>query len=162
MAGKEYKAPQEYSPFGGPYVFLAGSIEIGKATKWQDHASAKLLEMGFSVLNPRRDDWDSSWVQDISNPQFVQQVNWELDSIDCADLVLMYFEPGTMSPITLLELGALYGFGDKTVYIVCPEGFWRRGDVQVVASRHPAFFMCDTIDQALSEIWDNFRDSLGW
>jgi hypothetical protein len=30
------------------------------------------------VLNPRREDWDSSWIQSIDNPQFREQVEWEI------------------------------------------------------------------------------------
>lgn len=44
-------------------------------------------------------------VQEASNPQFRQQVEWELNALSVADLIVFYFDPATRSPITLLELG---------------------------------------------------------
>lgn len=42
----------------------------------------------------------------------------------------MYFSPNTKSPISLLELG-LFARSGK-VRVVCPEGFWRKGNVDIV------------------------------
>ena len=110
-------------------VFLAGSIEMGRAERWQDGASKKLQEANFTVFNPRRDDWDASWEQSIDNPQFREQVEWELNALQVAERVLLYFSPGTQSPISLLELG-LNALSRKLV-VVCPEGFWRKGNVDI-------------------------------
>lgn len=57
------------------------------------------------LLNPRRDDWDAGWKQDITDPQFFQQVSWELNGLDRADHIILYFVPGSKAPISLLELG---------------------------------------------------------
>jgi len=46
------------------YLFLSGSIEMGKAEKWQDRVVRLLEKTDWTILNPRRDDWDSSWIQD--------------------------------------------------------------------------------------------------
>ena len=46
----------------------------------------------------------------------------------------MYLAPETKSPISLLELG-LHAAGGKMI-VVCPEGFWRKGNVEIVCSRH--------------------------
>lgn len=156
MQVKEYKAPEEYSICQGSWVFLAGSIEQGKADDWQKYAAEKLVADGWNVLNPRREVWDAGWVQSINNPKFKEQVNWELDGLDAADIVLFYFDPATMSPISLLELGFVLGLGDKSVYVVCPEGFWRKGNIEVVCSRHPAFHLFETIDEALEAIHAHF------
>jgi len=115
-------------------VFLAGSIEMGKAEDWQTEMSQYFLERGYNVFNPRRSDWDSSWTQEFTNPQFSQQVNWELDSLEVCDIILLYLIPGTLSPISLLELG-LHA-GEKNLYVVCPDGFWRRGNVEIVCNRY--------------------------
>src|SRR3974390_885282 len=101
---KVIKAPQKLE-IDGPAIFLAGSIEMGKAVDWQTLMTNKLYDFKATILNPRRDDWDSSWEQKIENPQFSEQVNWELDALDRADIIAMYFDPKTMSPISLLELG---------------------------------------------------------
>ncbi len=117
-----------------PVVFLAGSIEMGAARDWQTQLEACLSDLDVTVLNPRRDDWDSSWRQSIEEPKFREQVEWELDGLDHADVVAMWLEPETLSPITLLELG-LHARGGRLV-VGCPTGFWRRGNVEVVCARY--------------------------
>jgi len=47
---------------------------------------------------------------------------------------VIYFEPGTQSPITLMELGYVAG-RCSNVIVCCPEGFWRRGNVQIMCER---------------------------
>ena len=42
-------------------LFLAGSIEMGAAVNWQDRLTTDLTPSPVRILNPRRDDWDSSW-----------------------------------------------------------------------------------------------------
>jgi hypothetical protein len=81
------------------YVFLAGSIEMGKAEDWQSKAADYFEHKGYGVFNPRRKDWDNSWEQDFSHAQFSQQVNWELDNLDNADIIFFYFDEIGMSPI---------------------------------------------------------------
>jgi hypothetical protein len=111
-------------------IFLAGSIEMGAARDWQTEVEESLVDLEGVLFNPRRDDWDSSWKQSIDNFQFRQQVEWELKAQEMADTVLFHFEPGTQSPITLLELGL---FVEKAV-VHCPDGYWRKGNVDVVCN----------------------------
>lgn len=114
-------------------LFLAGSIEQGIAADWQQVVQSALSPHDVCVLNPRRDAWDPSWVQSIENPEFKYQVEWELKGIMEADLVLFYIDPSTKSPITLLELGLCAGWkAEGEILVVCPHGFWRRGNVEVV------------------------------
>lgn len=93
-----YKPPHDLNSilWNKTSIFLAGSIEMGKATHWQKKAG-ELLSEQYIVLDPRRDDWDASWEQDINNPHFRVQVQWELDALERADKVLFYFEPGERS-----------------------------------------------------------------
>jgi hypothetical protein len=116
-------------------VFLAGSIEMGKAEDWQA-VIPEIFEdrQNLVFFNPRRDDWDSSWEQKESNPQFSEQVNWEMDKLDESDIIFMYFSPETKSPISLLELG-LHAESEKMI-VCCPDEFWRKGNVDIVCSRH--------------------------
>jgi len=135
----EVKAPGYYGLETS--VFLAGSIEMGAAEMWQEKAFKYLKNkikpsMGCTVLNPRRDDWDSSWEQDINNPQFYEQVTWEKDGIKAANVVFFYFDPNTKSPITLMELGYVLGKFPNKAVVCCPEGFWRKGNVDVMCSEH--------------------------
>jgi hypothetical protein len=118
-------------------VFLAGSIEMGKAINWQTELVSGLSghdNEPYIVYNPRRDDWDSSWEQKITNDQFREQVEWELSSLDDSDIIVMYFDPNTQSPISLLELGLYADSGKVIVY--CPNGFWRKGNVDIVCKKY--------------------------
>ncbi len=128
------KAPTPYFSKDRYTVFLAGSIEGDTAMNWQDYISDKLVDQEVSLLNPRRDTWDTSWKQEITNKQFKKQVDWELDGLDQADLIVMYFDKNTKSPISLLELG-LYAASNKMV-VCCPDGFWRKGNVDIVCERY--------------------------
>jgi hypothetical protein len=130
-------------------IFLAGSIELGLAEKWQEKVIAALSDKPIRFLNPRRDDWDSSWSQDINNDAFVEQVVWELTSLEMAQIVIMYFDPNTKSPISLLELG-LHAKEQKLV-VLCPEGFWRKGNVDVVCEYY-SIHQVDTFDELIEFI----------
>jgi hypothetical protein len=130
-------------------VFLAGSIEMGVAEHWQKKVIDALSDKPIRFLNPRRDDWDSSWSQDINNDQFVEQVVWELTSLEMAQIVIMYFDPNTKSPISLLELG-LHAKEQKLV-VLCPEGFWRKGNVDVVCEYY-SINQVDTFDELIEFI----------
>jgi hypothetical protein len=128
----EVQAPNQYI-LNTRSVFLAGSIEMGKAEKWQDLVIKHLRGWNITVFNPRRNDWDSSWEQKESNVQFRNQVLWELEAIDKADMVAFYFDPKTQSPISLLELGLCAQ--KKPTVVCCPEGFWRKGNVDIVCKK---------------------------
>lgn len=116
-----------------PSIFLAGSIEQDVAERWQDRVIENLKDLPIAILNPRRASWDSSWEQSIDNPQFKEQVTWELDALEKADTILLYFDPKTKSPISLLELGLFAKSGKMMV--CCPKGFWRKGNVDIVCER---------------------------
>lgn len=131
----EIKAPNTYLLIPKQQrIFLAGSIEMGKADNWQSRLSKSLEDREGLILNPRRDDWDACWEQVISNPQFRQQVDWELTAMEDATHIVMYFDPTTKSPVSLLELGLHARSGKLTV--CCPDGFWRKGNVDIVCKRY--------------------------
>lgn len=129
---KVYK-PTDSEQYDSFSIFLAGSIEMGAAEDWQTRLTNELESYPIAIFNPRRDEWDSSWVQSITNPNFNYQVNWELDMLTASDIIFMYFSPETKSPISLLELG-LFADSDKMI-VVCPDGFWRKGNVEIVCDR---------------------------
>lgn len=107
---------------------------MGKAVDWQTELTNDLSDRDITILNPRRDDWDSSWEQTIKNEQFRTQVRWELTALEQADIVVMYFDPATKSPISLLELGLFAKTGK--LLVCCPEGFWRKGNVDIVCEMY--------------------------
>ncbi|KAK8185213.1 uncharacterized protein BKA78DRAFT_231567, partial [Phyllosticta capitalensis] len=134
-------------------IFLAGSIEMGKAVDWQTEITKNLCHLPVTIMNPRRDDWDNDWKQDISDPRFKEQVVWELDCQDRADVIAMNFDKKTMSPITLMELGLYAGSGKLVV--ACPDGYWRRGNVQVVCDRFGIELL-----ESLDELIENVKGKL--
>ena len=129
-------------------IFLAGSIgdndpATNTCDNWQESLAEWLLIKNYNVFNPRRTDWDSNWIQSYENPQFSQQVKWELNSLDKSDIIIMYLDPSTKSPISLLELG-LHA-NSKKLYVICPVEFYRRGNVEMVCSLYdiPLFNLID-------------------
>ena len=117
-----------------PAIFLAGSIAMGAASAWQTEVELALHDHAGTILNPRRDAWDATWEQSIDFAPFHEQVTWELDAQEQADLIAMYFDPATQAPITLLELG-LFAHTGKVI-VCCPTGFWRKGNVDIVCQRY--------------------------
>lgn len=118
-------------------IFLAGSIEMGKAERWQDRL-IKALDYRDNLIffNPRRADWDNSWKQDPTpGTQFHEQVTWELDHIQSADIAVFYFDPETQSPITLLELGVAISDTWQQTIVCCPDGYFRKGNVVLTCAR---------------------------
>lgn len=131
---KHLKAPQ-FVDNKLATIFLAGSIEMGAAENWQDRAVELLKNTRYTILNPRRDDWDSSWKQEIADEKFREQVTWELQGLEDCEWAIVYFDPNTKSPITLLELGLLSQMKSNRTLVVCPQGFYRRGNVDIVCDR---------------------------
>jgi hypothetical protein len=157
---KIFTAPESTANADYSTVFLAGSIEMGAAENWQERA-IKLFEETYqkmgdfhsekSIINPRRKDWDSSWEQKFESPEFYQQVTWEIHNLKKANSILFYFDPSTKSPITLLELGLIAGMNAKRAVVVCPEPFYRKGNVDILCHLYgiPQF---STLEEAITYI----------
>jgi len=109
---------------------------MGNSVDWQAYTIDILSANASVIYNPRRENWDSSWAQEIDSPEFNVQVNWELEHIEKADYVLMYFAPDSQSPITLLELGIVAARSPEKLLVSCPDGFWRKGNVDIVCNRY--------------------------
>lgn len=148
----EVKAPQRVGVAPDvKKIFLAGSIEMGKAEKWQDRLAKALADKDVVLYNPRRDDWDSSWVQDPTpGTKFHEQVSWELEHIQRSNLVVFYFDPNTQSPITLLELGYVIGSG-KRALVCCPDGYFRKGNV-VISSKLKEIPVFNSFEELLAQL----------
>jgi hypothetical protein len=109
------------------------------------------LVIDIAIFNPRRPDWDASWVQSIENPQFVEQVNWELDHLEQSSIICYCFDPNGKAPITLLELGLFARDLSKEIVVCCPKGFWRKGNVDIVCLRE-GIQVVDTIPELIYKI----------
>jgi Nucleoside 2-deoxyribosyltransferase like len=117
-------------------IFLAGTIEMGKSEDWQSK-TIDILEtsgMDVDIYNPRRKEWDDSWKQEFTSPQFYQQVNWELDALEKADIIIINLLEDSKSPISLLELGLFADSGK--LLVCCPSKFYRIGNIEIVCNKY--------------------------
>ena len=129
-------------------IFLAGSIEQGKAEDWQarlikdietlqlpdDLPQTHSLRSSLIIYNPRRPDWDSNLPQDSMNATLNEQINWELDHLEKADIICLYLDPKTTSPISLLELGIHIRSGK--LLVCCPPGFYRKANIDLTCRKY--------------------------
>jgi hypothetical protein len=127
-------APSTETPRGLKSVFLAGTTSKVDAADWRETLSTSLRDSPITIFNPYRADWDSTWREDISFAPYREQVEWELSRQDEADIVVVYFHPATQAPVSLLELGLCARVPGKAI-VVCPEGYWKRGNVQIVCQK---------------------------
>ena len=126
--------PPNPIPLVGKSIFLAGSIEQNAAINWQQEIIRNIDHSYINILNPRRREWNSSWKEEINNPNFNEQVNWELQGLERADLIVLYFDPRTKSPISLLELGLFAN--SRKIIVCCPNGYWKKGNVDIVCKKY--------------------------
>jgi len=150
---KQIIAPQSIAKFKHPAIFLAGSIEMGKAIKWQEQVVRSLSDYDVTLFNPRRDHWDASWHETIHNRKFKEQVSWELAALEKSDYIILYFDPKSKSPISLLELG-LFARSHK-IFCCCPPKFWRQGNVEFVCKQFKIPFYTD-----LNKLLERVKKSL--
>lgn len=138
-------------------VFFGGTIDNGDSEDWQKNLYAKLVirdisrniplngegykydELNITVFSPRRETWNENPTkEDLEN-----QIKWEQDKLDEADLIIMYLAENSKSPISLLELG-LYGPQGKVI-VYCTDKFYRYTNVKMTCERYLIEFH-DTLD----------------
>lgn len=132
-------------------LFLAGSIEQGKAVDWQQEVTNQFGSYNISIYNPRRSKWNPELEQSITNQQFREQVAWEQKWLESSQYVLMNFVEDTMSPISLLELGQLSRQTNTITVVCCPRSFWRRGNVEVVCVLYK-MPLYETLEEAVAHL----------
>jgi hypothetical protein len=137
MKNKIFTSPMNISErdFDIKSIFLAGSIENDNlCADWQSVAIDYFSHFDLNIFNPRRKDWNIKTKQEFEDPNLYQQINWELNALDASDIILMYFNPDTKSPISLLELG-LYANSGK-FHVICEAPFYRKGNVDMVCNKY--------------------------
>jgi hypothetical protein len=112
-----------------PSVFLARSIEMDDISDF----NSTLSRLPITILDPCRDDWDCSW-RNIYDPKFIEQTEWEIQQLEKADVIILFFHPGTMDGSKLLELG-LYAKDRKTV-VFCPNGYSMKAYLQIICRKY--------------------------
>src|SRR5687768_6609494 len=146
---KVFNAPQVIENNKEKAIFLAGTIDNGSSVNWQEAAIKFFSDSTYNIYNPRRDDWDHSWQSKIEDQKFSEQVNWELDAMEKADLIVMNFLPKSLSPVTLLEFG-LFAKSPKLM-VCCPDEFWRSGNIYMVCNKYDIPFF-KTMDELLLNV----------
>jgi hypothetical protein len=141
-------------------LFAGGSIEQGTAYDWQADLDKELKDVTGKIFNPRRDDWDASLEQRISNPVFMGQLEWEYLAMELADKLLFYFDPKTKSPITIGEVYMLAPTVDPAdIAVICPDGFWRKGNIEFICGKFgvPLFHgFYDALDHLFEDVDEKF------
>ncbi len=163
----EVKPPDIVRTDNNTYTIMTcGSIENGKAELWASKIVNTLKEeikpeLDVVIYNPRRDNWDPNWTQSIDNKQFSEQVEWELDHIEKSDLIVMYLLPGTMSPISMLELGLVAErvfCMKKDMIVLCPDGFYRKGNIDIVCQYYD-ISMASDMDDLIKKIKEKISNA---
>ncbi|TGJ86425.1 hypothetical protein E0Z10_g2399 [Xylaria hypoxylon] len=70
-------------------IFLAGTTMPTDDSDWHEHLSELLADQPLALYNPLRLDWDSTWHEDIAFEPYREQVEWELDMQEAADVVVI-------------------------------------------------------------------------
>lgn len=125
-------APSQY-PREGLKVYLAGAIDMGDAQNWQQDVINQFANIDEIVLlNPRRLEFTDVMEQ--------SQIEWELEAMEDADLILMWFPEASKAPISLLEMG-LYLRSGKLLLGV-ENGYYRQKNIEFTARRYnvPVFY----------------------
>lgn len=133
-----FRAPGRPAPdlISRKAIFLAGTTSPTGEPDWRQTLTRALLNLPITIYNPKRDDWDSTWREDFSDDRWAEQVQWELEMQDKADVVVVFFHGVSPAPISLLELGLCVRSGRA---IVCSlEGYSKRGNVEAVCRRYGA------------------------
>lgn len=131
---KFYVAPQvdDTEDNIGRRIFLAGTIDMGNSSDWQNTLISRLSDdryqnLNITIYNPRRD-------KELNVDDQEEQIRWELNHLDKADVILVNILPDSKSPITLMEIG-LYANSGKLV-VVCPKEFYRYDNVRIVCEKY--------------------------
>lgn len=132
--GQVIFAPSDSAARGVKSIFLAGTTSKVDSGDWREELSVSLSDLPVTIFNPYRPDWDSSWHEDIDCKPFREQVEWEIEKQRQADILVVFFHPATQAPISLLELGISIKTPGKAI-VVCPQGYWKRGYVQIVCNK---------------------------
>lgn len=138
---------------GAKSVFLAGTIDNGDSSNWQEELIEKCKDLNVTFFNPRRKEW-------IQNPTFEDmeyQIKWEQEHLDRADVIIMFLLDGSKSPISLLELG-LYS-QSKKIYVFCNPAFYRWDNVRLTCDKYNIPLLRTNLEDAKLIIESKIADS---
>ena len=122
-------APEKETESRKIKIFLAGTIDNADSVDWQrqlieEMSKDDLLCENVTVFNPRREFWNPNATDD----ELREQIEWELNHLEKADIIVMNILGSSKSPISLLELGL--HMRTKKLSVYCPETFYRFMNVE--------------------------------
>jgi hypothetical protein len=133
-------------------IFIGGSInknELG--VSFQDRVIESVQNKPYIFYNPKSDEFKQSFV----NIQFKERFEWELNALKESDIILMYFDKNTKSPICLLELG-LFASSGKLI-VCCENDFSEKEKVDMICEMY-GIKLVDTIDSLINVLNDGEID----
>jgi hypothetical protein len=104
-------------------LFLAGGIT--DCGNWQAEVIKMLVNTGLVVINPRRKNWPMG-----DDAAAEQQIRWEHEHLQKSSMILFWFPPETLCPITLFEYGK-WLVRTKPLFVGCHPRYRRLHDLQV-------------------------------
>lgn len=119
-------------------IFLAGITTSTGEPDWRETLTKALMDQHVTILNPNRPDWDSTWKEDFSDKRWEEQVWWELDMQEAADIIVFFFHPSTEAPISLMELGLAVKTKPERSIVCALDGYRKKGNVEAVCKRFGA------------------------
>lgn len=111
-------------------IFLAGTIDMGNSFNWQREVVRYLESKDgrYIIFNPRRDEFRNT-------PEEMEyQVNWELEHLEQADLIVMNLLGTSKSPISLLEMGI--HIRSSKLRVACPKDYYRYDNVRITCQKY--------------------------
>lgn len=119
-------------------LFLAGSIEMGKAKNWQADIAKQLtdtvnqeLAAAHKGLMPTLIFYNPRRTENFTPEMEVKQIEWEQERLEKADYIFMYIQADTKSPISLLEFGEFMRTGK--LFLSCNSTFYRYQNLRITA-----------------------------
>lgn len=125
---KYIEAPVKYYT-GELSIFLAGGIT--NCPNWQQEMVKLLKDLDIVIFNPRRQYFP------IEDPDAAfEQIKWEFDFLDRADMILFWFSRGSLNPIVLFEYGKwLMNLRNDTnykpIFVGIDPEYERKRDVEI-------------------------------
>jgi len=104
-------------------LFVAGWIS--NCPNWQEEFILYFKDKTITIFNPRRKNFD------INNKNLeLEQITWEHNHLEKADIISFWFPKETLCPIVLYELWK-YIKSDKQIFIWVDSEYQRKSDVEI-------------------------------
>lgn len=137
------------APFGvpefsnKPKIFLAGCAN----TEWRKEFVEYFKDKDVILYDPKRSDWNL-----MDKSATIEQITWEYQHLNNADIIVFWFNGGSVCPITLLEFGE-WGLARGTPMTVgVSNDYEKRTDiyVQTILAK-PTTRIVDSIEELVYE-----------